>query len=316
MRIAVLVLDDVFDSGLGLVMDALDIAAALAPSAELRWKTSLVGMRRRVHTHHGFLAPVEPVPRTRPDLVIVPALGAKSPDAVAAALARPDLREACALLRSWSAAGTSIAAACTASFMLAESGLLAGRHATTTWWLAPFFRQRFPEVILDDTAMVVDDGGLITAGAALAHLDLALWLIRRASPSLARAVAQHLLHDQRPSQAPYMTPDHLRHADPLVDRFEAWARRHLADFSMQAAARSTGASERTLERRVRMVLGRSPVSFVQDLRVSVALHRMATTDESLDDIAARVGYGDGPTLRALLRKKTGCGVKELRKTQA
>ncbi len=315
MRLAVLALDDVFDTGLSLLLDTLATANMLAPDPELRTQVALIGVRPRVTTSQGFGAPVGAVPRTRPDVVIVPALGCKTPETVAAALARPDVADACALLRRWQRAGTLITAACTATFVLAEAGLLDARRATTTWWLAPFFRERFPRVTLDEGAMVVDARGVVTAGSALAHLDLALWLIRRRSPTLARAVGCYLLYDSRPSQAPYVMPDHLAHSDPLVDRFETWARRHLADFSIQAAARACGASERTLERRVRAVLGRSPVAFVRDLRVAHAIHRLATTDDTLDELATAVGYRDAVSLRTLLREKTGRGVRELRRAR-
>ena len=107
--------------------------------------------------------------------------------------------------------------------MLAQSGLLDGRAATTTWWLAPLFRERFPRVELDDSRMVVESGRFATAGAALAHLDLALWLVRRRSPALAALTARYLIVDSRSSQASYAIPDHLAHADPIVERFERWA---------------------------------------------------------------------------------------------
>jgi transcriptional regulator GlxA family with amidase domain len=73
-----------------------------------------------------------------------------------------------------------------------------------------------------------------------------------------------------------------------------------------------GASERTLERRVRAVLGKTPLSYVQDLRVEMAVHRLRTTSESVEEVASVVGYADGVTLRTLLRKKTGRGIRELR----
>lgn len=313
MRIQVLAFDGVFDAGLALVLDTFDTANALATSPEQRLAVSLVGVRRRVHTHHGFAVPVVDVPRQRPDIILVPALGAKTPDAVADALARPELRDGHDRLRELADAGVTVAAACTATFVLGDAGLLAGRKATTTWWLAPFFRGRFPAVALDDAQMLVESAGIVTAGSALAHLDLALHFVRRRSPQLARTVANHLLYDTRPSQARYVMPDHLAHADPLVERFETWARRHLASFTMADAARAAGASERTLERRVRAVLGKTPLSFVQDLRVAQAVHLLATTDATLDDIAARVGYGEAVTLATLLRRKTGRGVRELRR---
>jgi transcriptional regulator GlxA family with amidase domain len=109
-------------------------------------------------------------------------------------------------------------------------------------------------------------------------------------------------------------PEYLaRPADPLVERFEAWARGHLDAFTMKAASRAVAASERTLERRVRAALGKSPLALVQDLRVAAAVERLTRSDASIDEIAGQVGYQDGATLRALLRRKTGRGVRELRR---
>jgi transcriptional regulator GlxA family with amidase domain len=175
------------------------------------------------------------------------------------------------------------------------------------------FRARFPRVELDDSRMVVESGRLVTAGAAMGHLDLALWLVRRRSPALAALTARYLMIDSRFSQATYAIPDHLAHADPTVEKFERWARRHLAErFSLEDAARSVGASPRTLARRLQHVLGKSPLSYVQDLRVERAVHLLQTSDDNIDEIAAQVGYADGVTLRTLLRRKTGRGVRELR----
>jgi transcriptional regulator GlxA family with amidase domain len=73
-----------------------------------------------------------------------------------------------------------------------------------------------------------------------------------------------------------------------------------------------GASERTMARRLRNVLGKTPLSYFQDLRIERAVHLLRTGSESVDQIAAQIGYADGVTLRTLLRRKLGRGVKELR----
>ena len=161
--------------------------------------------------------------------------------------------------------------------------------------------------------MVVPSGSVVTAGAAVAHLDLALWLVRQSSPELAALAARYLVIDPRPSHGMYAIPDHLRHTDPIVERFEVWSRDHLSvRFSLDAAAREVGTSPRTLERRVLAVLGRSPGTFLQDLRVERAIHLLRTSDDAVDAIALRVGYRDGVTLRNLLRRKTGRGIREIR----
>jgi transcriptional regulator GlxA family with amidase domain len=208
-----------------------------------------------------------------------------------------------------------MSAACIGTFVMAESGLLDHQRATTTWWLAPLFRRRYPKVLLDESNMIVKSGRFVTAGAALGHLDLALWLVRRVSPQLASLTAKYLIVDSRPSQSAYALTDHLVHADEIVQRFETWARARLKrGFSLDDAARAVGASKRTLARRLQQVLGRSPLSYFQSLRVERATHLLRTTNASVEDIAARVGYADGATLRALLRRRHNMGIKEIRRS--
>jgi transcriptional regulator GlxA family with amidase domain len=208
-----------------------------------------------------------------------------------------------------------MAAACIGTFVMAESGLLDHHRATTTWWLAPLFRKRYPRVLLDESDMIVKSGRFVTAGAALSHMDMALWLVRGVSPKLASLTAKYLIVDSRPSQSLYALTDHLVHSDVLVQRFETWARARLAHgFSLDAAAKAVGCSKRTLARRIQSVLGKSPLSYVQSLRVERAVHLLKTSNSSVEEIAARVGYSEGSILRLLLRRQLGVGIKEIRRT--
>lgn len=317
MRIHILVLDGVFDLGLAALTDTLGTANQLAGSlahAPSPVEVTLVGVRRRVRTAQGLTVPVVPVHgAVKPDVVLVPALGAKMPDTLAARLAHADVADAAVALQQWSKSGAVAGAACTGTFVLAESALLDGQRATTSWWLAPMFRLRYAKVLLDETHMLVNSARFITAGAALAHLDLALSIVRSRSPELAALAARYLLVEARGSQAGFVIPDHLSHADPVVERFEGWARQQLArGFSLEEAAVAVGASKRTLARRLHSVLGKTPLSYFQDLRVERAVHLLRTGSESIDQIATQIGYSDGVTLRVLLRRKLGRGVRELR----
>jgi transcriptional regulator GlxA family with amidase domain len=162
--------------------------------------------------------------------------------------------------------------------------------------------------------MIVSSGKVVTAGAALSHMDLALWLIRQKSPRLAALTAKYLVVDSRPSQSAYVLTDHLAHSDALVERFERWARGRLTQgFTLEGAAKAAGASKRTLARRLHAVLGKSPLSYFQELRIERAVHLLKTTNQSIEAIAERVGYGDGVTLRNLLRRRLGQGIKEIRR---
>jgi len=320
MRVAVLALDGVFDLGLSAVLDAFQTANELIDASSFavpRFELRMVGVRRKVKTSHGLSVPVHAVGTWTPDCVVVPAIGFKMPDPLRAALSRPDVRDAVSALRHWSDRGATMTAACIGTFVMAESGLLDHRQATTTWWLAPLFRQRYPRVLLDESHMLVKSGRFVTAGAALSHMDLALWLVRGVSPQLAALTARYLIVDSRPSQSAYALTDHLVHSDPVVQRFERWARARLArGFSLDEAARAVGSSKRTLARRIERVLGKSPLSYFQSLRVERAVHLLKTGSASVDEVAARVGYSDGATLRALLRRRLNLGVKEIRGSAA
>jgi transcriptional regulator GlxA family with amidase domain len=317
MRTHVLALDGVFDLGLSAVLDVFHTANELADMTELaipRFEIRIVGVRKAVRTSHGLGVPVQPVGARAPDCVVVPAIGFKMPGPLEVALARPDVRDAAAVLRQWDRRGATMTAACIGTFVMAESGLLDDHDATTTWWLAPMFRKRYPRVRLDESNMIVKSGRFVTAGAALSHVDLALSLVRGVSPQLAALTAKYLIVDSRPSQSAYALTDHLTHSDPIVQRFESWARARLRHgFSLDHAAKAVGASKRTLARHMQTTLGRSPLSYFQSLRVERAVHLLKTGDASVDEVAARVGYADGTTLRTLLRRELDMGVKEIRR---
>lgn len=317
MRVHVLALDGVFDTGLSTVLDAFGTANELASMTALessRFEVRLVGLRRSIKTSQGLRVPVTSASEQGlPDLVIVPAIGHKMPEPLVQALSTPEVRDSGELLRHWAHEGARIAAACIGTFVLAESTLLDGEDATTTWWLAPLFRQRYPKVRLDESRIIVHSNRIVTAGAALSHLDMALSLIKLASPELASLTARYLVVDARSSQSIYAIPHHLAHADPMVERFERWARTNLRQgFSLDEAARRLSTSKRTLSRRMHAVLGKSPLAYFQDLRVERAVHLLTTSNASVDQVAQQLGYAEGVTLRTLLRKRLGRGIREIR----
>ena len=113
MRISVLALDTVFDTGLATVLNAFQTANELADLSALsssRFDVTVVGVRKAVKTAQGFTVPVRPVTKRVPDCVVVPAIGFKMPDALQRALARPDIRDATAVVREWGDCGATISA--------------------------------------------------------------------------------------------------------------------------------------------------------------------------------------------------------------
>src|SRR5262249_20570458 len=138
MRVDVLALDRVFDLGLSAVLDAFATANELIEVSERslpRFDVRVVGVRPSVTSARDVRVCGRESGARAPDVVVVPAIAFKMPDALEAALVRPDIRDASVVLRRWSSRGATMTAACIGTFVMAESGLLDGHRATTTWWL-------------------------------------------------------------------------------------------------------------------------------------------------------------------------------------
>ena len=240
------------------------------------------------------------------ELIIVPGLGTASADELDRKLKSPACRRAGDMLTRAHATGAMLAASCASTFLLTETGLLDGRRATTTWWLAPLFRQRYPAVELLTEEIVVADWPIATAGAAMAQMDLMLAVVSRfGGPGLAKACANYLLLDERRSQAPFMAINYLAGQDPRIARAEKWVRDNIArDFAIEELADAVALAPRTFARRMAATCGVSPIQFVQRIRLEIARFLLETTRLSVDEIARRVGYAEPSTLRRLIRRDT------------
>ncbi|MEH2592187.1 GlxA family transcriptional regulator [Bradyrhizobium sp. AZCC 1721] len=240
------------------------------------------------------------------ELVIVPGLGTASADELKTKLMSPACRRAGDMMTRAHATGAMLAASCASTFLLAEAGLLDGRRATTTWWLAPLFRQRYPQIELMTEQMVVADWPIATAGAAMAQMDLMLAIVSRfAGPGLAKACANYLLLDERRSQAPFMAIAYLAGQDPRIAKAEKWVRDNIArDFAIEELAAAVALAPRTFARRIAATCGISPIQFVQRIRLETARFLLETTRLSVEQIARQVGYAEPSTLRRLIRRDT------------
>lgn len=247
-------------------------------------------------------------------LVVMPGVGLSNPDHVATILGRSDVGVAMRFLERAERRGAMLAAACSATFVLAETGLLDGHRATTAWWLAPTFRVRYPRVRLEPERILVASHRRITAAASLAQAELMLSEVSRlAGPKLASLVSRYLLFDGLPTQARFMVARHLGQGDSLMVKAEDWVRRHLdRQLRIEDLAQALGVGSRTLARRMEQATGGSPNKFVQRVRVEAAVALLETSGESFEEVSRKVGYADPAALRRLIRRETGRSPRELR----
>ena len=310
-----LALDGVLEGALGLGIDIVDTAAGIAgdtAGGRLRQRVaSLDGLP--VRSSGGRLISVDAETQLGSaefepgDILVLPGPSAFSEARVDELLMRPQTMQAIEIIRRAAESDATVAASCSAVFVLAASGLLSGRAATTTWWLAPLFARRFPDVTVHADRMVVDSGEILTAGAAFAHTDLLLTLVARlGGGALAEQVAHYLVLDARMSQSRYMVLEHLRATDPALRAVQQHVHANLhRQLSLDELARVAAVSPRTLTRRIRDRLGVSLTEYVHRLRVGQAATLLTTTRKPVDVIASAVGYADPAAFRRIYRRHTG-----------
>lgn len=214
--------------------------------------------------------------------------------------------------------GARVASICTGAFLLAATGLLDGRRATTHWLAAPELARRHPSIAVDEAALYIDEGRVLTSAGAAAGLDLCLHIVRRdlgaaAAGEVARSAVMPL--ERAGGQAQF-----IRHAPPDADgrsleKLLRWIERHLeAELSLADLARRAGMSARTLARHFKDQTGTTPAQYVNERRIRRAQSLLETTAHSVDRIATDVGFGSPVTLRQRFREIVGTSPQVYRRT--
>jgi transcriptional regulator GlxA family with amidase domain len=292
-------------SGFADVMQVANAHLAAQGSAE-QYSWSFISAARQVTASNGLpLKSRRAEADERFDIVYIPACHYPGYHGFRALL---DQQRPQWLVRQWEM-GAELIATCTGTFLLADTGLLDGRVATTTWWLEEQFRSWFPAVDLQMAPILTQADRLFCAGALSSyHLQSIQTVERHSGAALAARCAKSLLIDvSQTLQTPFLPLlAHRSHEDALVRRAQDHLERHLAEpVRLADLAQRLAVSERTLIRRFQQAVETTPLAYLQNLRIEAARALLETGNQRVEDIAQAVGYQDGSSFVRLFRERIG-----------
>lgn len=297
-NVAILALDGVVPFDLGIACEVF--GSVLTAEGEPAYRVRVSGERSRVRTEaFDMTVPHRLDSVARADTVIIP--GIKEP------LQPVSGRVLEAIGTAW-ANGARIASICTGAFVLAATGLLDGRRATTHWLGAADFARCFPQVTLDAQVLFVDEGRIVTSAGALAGLDMCLHLVGRDHGQAAAAHAARLavapLHRDG-GQAQFIRHQAPASTDSLAPLLE-WMFANLDQpLNVEKLAARAATSPRTFARRFRQQTGTTPLQWLLTVRVRRAQELLETTVRPVDEIAAATGFDAPVTFRARFQRIVG-----------
>lgn len=212
--------------------------------------------------------------------------------------------------------GTRIVATGTGVGVLAMTGLLDGKVATTHWYYLKRFQRRFPNIQFQDKHFITHQDGIYCAGSINAQTDLVLYFIERQFGDDALAlVEQQFMHElKRNFSTPFYEPGGAIHDDEVVSMVQSWVRSNFQQsISVKQMALVADQSERQLRRRFKQATGASPQNYLQRVRIEEAQALLRETNLSAIDISLAVGYQSAVYFAHVFKKTTALTPGDYRK---
>jgi len=308
-RIALVVFDGVVATDLTIPADTF--AEVQLADGRSGYRLKICGVRRFVETSVGRLEIREGLSALRSaDTVIIP--GIDRPD-------RPVDPRILRAIRRAAQRGARIASVCSGALVLARTGLLDGKRATTHWAAAEVLAELHPAIEVDPSVLYVDGGNILTSAGGMASLDLCLHMLRldygaAVAAAAARRAVMPLERSGGQAQFILQKPPSSGEGDSLAKLLE-WMQKNLdSDLSVEALARRAGMSGRSFARHFKEQIGTTPARWVTTARVRQAQVLLETTDLPVERIGDAVGFGSGAAFRARFQELTGVSPLAHRRT--
>lgn len=204
---------------------------------------------------------------------------------------------------------TVLTAACNGNFLLAETGLLKNKKATTHWSMSKLFIDKYRSTELQPEKIIVDEGSIISAAGVTSYFNLGLHIIQRfGSIDLSLNCAKVFLVDSgRKIQTPYQVYQFSQtHGDEEISKIQFWLESNFKEnVSLDKLAGIGNIGKKTLMRRFKKATGETPLGYVQKLRIENAKRLLESKNLSFAEVTWEVGYNDVSSFHKAFKTETG-----------
>jgi len=213
--------------------------------------------------------------------------------------------------------GSLLTSVCAGSFLLAQTGLLDFKKATTHWLYENLFKENYPNINLQCEMIIIDEGDIITAGGMSAYVDLALYLVEKFQSREASNFCANLLLVERgrDSQRSYKNlTTTLLIEDESIKKLLSWMKKNLhKTLTTKLLASKVNLKERSFLRLFKKTVQTTPNQYLQNLRIEEAKNLLINTHKSFDHITNDVGFDNESSFRRLFKRETSLNPGEYRK---
>ncbi|RYE40655.1 MAG: helix-turn-helix domain-containing protein [Sphingobacteriales bacterium] len=205
--------------------------------------------------------------------------------------------------------GASLASLCIGAFLLAETGLLNGKKCSTHWAHINEFRERYPEVEVEDGAIITEHDNIYSSGGASSLWNLVLYLIEKfADRQTAVMISKYFALDiGRDSQSQFaMFKGQRNHGDLEIQKVQDYIESHYEDkITIESLATLINTGRRTFERRFKEATNNTSIEYIQRVRIEAAKRFFEASRKNVSEIMFDVGYTDTKAFRDTFKKITG-----------
>ena len=212
--------------------------------------------------------------------------------------------------------GATVASLCLGAFLLASTGLLAGKKCSTHWGFTQQFKEMFPDVQLVADKIITEDQRIYTSGGANSYWNLLLYLVEKYTnrETAILAAKYFAIEVDRESQSSFMIFNGQRtHEDEPVKQAQVFIEHHVSDkISVEDLAGKFAIGRRNFERRFKKATNNTPAEYIQRVKIEAAKKRLESSAKNVNEIMYEVGYSDIKAFRLVFKKVTGLSPLEYR----